>query len=321
MLPGQLDFWTLAISILGAVVPIVFTVITGYAFAKELRRLAAAEGKSIWSYVSFNLWKVIQGPAALFIAFLLTAITTTASLIGAQASNQREMELKRAFGAGIWYGYANNFLDKVVKSFAVNGYPPPHIVLVSPSYDVTGQVNLNDLLYRELPAALTFRGYTLNPLWGKDTDPGWFRQTFIIQPRAAPDTVPQGQGDLSGAPRAPAGAPEAKPVPVYFDLPTTLRAFEGAIDAVMERRDKYITAEQRNLYFEDFKCDFFTKAVDWAKKNGAPLSIIHMETRSPAAFADVLVARLKAIDAFDPKAPPPPPEVVECRKGMWSPAS
>ncbi|WP_428031203.1 hypothetical protein [Ancylobacter sp.] len=270
MLPGELDVvaWGLGIAALG--LSALFTLITGYAFLQELSRLAALEGAGLGGYIWNHSWTVLHGPAALCLAFLFTSTTAGVSLWRDVVGMQREMELRRAFGAGLWHGYAVNFLDRVTKSFADKGLPAPRFVIASPSYAVHERLDLSDFLGQQLPAALQRNGFEMVSLYGQ-ADPSWFRQVFRVRP-------------IGGGP------PDERPV--FFDLPTTFVAFEGAVQAVMIQRGTAITPERQAQLFRDMKCDFFAAAKLWATESGAPVTSIEMPNRDVAGFARSLAAVL-----------------------------
>ena len=283
MLPGELDVlaWTFGVAAL--VLSAIFTVVTGYAFIQELSRLAAEQGLGLGAYVWSHFWTVIHGPAALCFAFFFTSVTAGASLWRDVVGMQREAELRRAFGAGLWHGYAVNFLDRVTKSFADKGLPAPRFVIASPSFNVQERLDVADFLGRQLPAALQRNGFEMVSLYGQG-DPSWFRQVFRVRP-------------IGG------GEPDERPV--FFDLPTTFVAFEGAVQAVMMQRGTAITPDRQAQLFRDMKCDFFAAAVVWSAESGAPVSSIEMPNRDVAAFARHLASLLAPEQGSDTAKPPP----------------
>ncbi|TCK23221.1 hypothetical protein EV667_3899 [Ancylobacter aquaticus] len=288
MLPGDHDILAWVFGILALSLSIVFTLVTGFAFVRELTRLAAAEGMSFGGYIWSYSWAVLHGPAALCLAFLFTSTATGISLWRDVVAMQREMELRRAFGAGLWHGYAVNFLDRVTKSFADKGLPAPRFVIASPSFNVQARLDFADFLGQQLPAALQRNGFEMVSLYGQG-DPSWFRQVFRVRP-------------IGG------GAPDERPV--FFDLPSTFVAFEGAVQAVMVQRGTAITPERQVQLFQDMKCDFFAASVLWSTESGAPVTPIEMPNRDVAAFAHNLARLLVAEGAAgggggaDPKAVP-----------------
>lgn len=273
MLPGRFDKVGLFFSALSLAFLICFTVLSGIAFVGDLQSAAAQKNQSFFIYLWVNFWAVVQGPGAVFVGFFIASLSNSVALWRHFLGLHRETELRRAYGAGIWYGYEVNFLDKVVKSFSDKGLPAPRFILASPSYEVLGKLNFGDFVGKQLPAALERAGYQMTSLYGSG-DPAWFRQVFrITRPGAPPDDAAR---------------------PLFFDLPTTFKSFEGAVASVMAQRDVNIPIEKRNLFFDDMKNDFFTEARRWSALSGAPLSEIAMPNTDVADFAAALARVLEA---------------------------
>lgn len=287
MLPGELDVLGWTFGIVALALSALFTIVTGYAFFQELSRLAAQQGLGVVAYLWSHFWTIIHGPAALCFAFFFTSVTAGTSLWRDVVGMQREAELRRAFGAGLWHGYAVNFLDRVTKTFADKGLPAPRFVIASPSFNVQERLDFADFLGQQLPAALQRNGFEMVSLYGQG-DPSWFRQVFRVRP-------------IGG------GTPDERPV--FFDLPTTFVAFEGAVQAVMIQRGTAITPERQTRLFQDMKCDFFAASVLWSAESGALVTAIDMPNRDVAAFARnlsrLLVAEAAAAGSdAGPKADP-----------------
>lgn len=287
MLPGELDVLGWTFGIVALALSALFTIVTGYAFFQELSRLTAQQGLGVVAYLWSHFWTIIHGPAALCFAFFFTSVTAGTSLWRDVVGMQREAELRRAFGAGLWHGYAVNFLDRVTKTFADKGLPAPRFVIASPSFNVQERLDFADFLGQQLPAALQRNGFEMVSLYGQG-DPSWFRQVFRVRP-------------IGG------GTPDERPV--FFDLPTTFVAFEGAVQAVMIQRGTAITPERQTRLFQDMKCDFFAASVLWSAESGAPVTAIDMPNRDVAAFARnlsrLLVAEAAAAGSdAGPKADP-----------------
>lgn len=272
MLPGRFDKAGLFFSALSLAFLICFTAISGFAFVSELQSTAAQKGQSFFGYLWTNFWGVVQGPGAVFAGFFIASLSNAVALWRHFLGLRRETELRRAYGAGIWHGYEVNFLDKVVKSFADKGLPAPRFILASPSYEVLGKLNFGDFVGKQLPAALERAGYEMTSLYGTG-DPAWFRQVF----RIARVGMPQDDAER----------------PVFFDLPTTFKSFEGAVASVIAQRDVNIPMKKRSAFFDDMKSDFFAEARVWSSLSGAPLAEIQMANAEVTGFAAALARVLE----------------------------
>lgn len=269
MLPGRFDAIALVFSIFAIIIPILFTVVTGIGFFNHLHELAGEN--PLWPYLWDNIFTLLSGPGALFVGFLITAIGAIVSALRNFRCNMREIELRKAFGVGLWHGYQKNFLDRVAQSFTDKGLPPPIIVVGSPSLNVVSSAfDVRRFLSKQVPAAMEQYGYSMLSVYGEGDAP-YFRQAFKIK----------GQNDMER--------------PIFFDLPTTFVAFEGAIQNILKRRKKYLSDDKKEKYFDELKGEFFDATHEWSRVSGAPVHEVHIDNQDPDAFAKRLSELLYSI--------------------------
>lgn len=273
MMPGDNDWRTFLFGVVAVTVSGLFLIVSSIGFFDEVRTLAKDSQMSLFQYVWFNVWGVLIGPASQFVGFVITFVTTLMTLLSAISSNRRERELRTAFAAGIWEGYAKNFLGKVLFAMREEGIFTPTFVIAFPSYDVTKDVGFDVTLSAHLPRKLREMGYSMSSLYG-DGKAGWFRQVFSIKPTA--DTSDGVIGSI------------------FFDYPSTFQSFHGAVDKIAEIRDRNVNLLARTSFFNKIREEFFVSAESWARKQGAVIIRIPLETGHVENFAISLIEKMKS---------------------------
>lgn len=169
-------------------------------------------------------------------------IATGATVIGIRrhmASQKRENELRNVFGQGLWGGYAINFFGRAIASLKANNIDPI-VVFLSPSYSMLEFQSSEGFskLLSSLPDAFARKGIELEPI---HDDIGFRRSQ-------------QFSANVHGESRR-----------IIIDLPTTFASFYYGINKLLKARSKYISDEDKEEYFSDFKKSFFDEIVPWQK--------------------------------------------------------
>jgi hypothetical protein len=272
MLPGLRDRLLLLSNAFAVLVPVFFTVITGIALAQEVSEKAAEADKELIDYLSSNLWDLLTSIGLLFFGFLISSFAASISMYKAYVTNQREIEIRRAFGAGIWHGYAVNFLDRVADSIKDRAGGTPKIVIASPSYEIIHLLDFRRIVNQQLPATFDAKNFDMISQYGEG-DPAWFRQVFIISNKNKSVTT-------------------RDPDPVFFDLPTTFVSFEGAIKAIADKRQVYVSDSKKSEYFNLMKKDFFEEALKWSRISGVKIVIVDVFSGDVEEFANKIIRNI-----------------------------
>jgi hypothetical protein len=210
-----------------------------------------------------------------YLKFTVTVCALFVSIYGNYVFYENLSYMRSAIGIGLWYGYSRNFLDKVVESFLHNGKKSPIFVLASPSYSVIGTLHFVEFLEKYLPGALKAKGYTMESLYGSSS-PGFYRQAYHLT-----KDHQHGGAFLNRD--------------VFFDFPTTLISFEGAVDAIVKKNRGKLDGNEKSKEFEEMKRCFFESGEKWAKYKGTRIIAIDMPNDDVASFAKALVRELEDV--------------------------
>lgn len=265
MFPGRFDRLSFALQVLGLLVTTAFLVVTSIVFFEHFAVVWTEHHASLadlWRVLG-DLWEPIKTDGLAWAGFVFATLISIGTLVRMLAASKREQQLRSAFGAGLWYGYQRNFLERVVRSFQQRNIQPI-IILGSPSRNIAENAGATEFV-RGLEEPLRQRGYELRSLSGADA-PSWFRQVFAIR------RVGESGQEVS--------QPAARQIDFFFDVPSTLIAFEGAIRKIVDIRRMHIDEEQKDIYFQELKDDFFAAMQKWAVDTGYARYVVKLEFRS-----------------------------------------